>query len=492
MASFTGEPMTNHRRTALLAGLTALVCTISLACGGSPASSSTTASTAAAGGAKAVAIQAASGNPPSNSVLGNGSYFSYPTGSAAAQTAIRNRVVRSINSTWGKYSVGTEVRRGKIYMTTWSFNDWGVRDALVEAAKRGTTVRIIAAAGINQRENYRPWMSLKAAINRLKKSGATTPDPNNIARECSGSCRGGGGTQHAKFFLFDDVGDAHVRNIVMQTSMNLTRFAFKGQWNQATVYRGEKFFNLFRLIHNQMAERRNRGSQAYVRRGVMGVTHIFFPGGSASRDPIMQALSHVHCKGAGSGGVSGRTRIRVIQYAMHETRGNRIAKRLRNLWNAGCNVRIIYGVTSRPVLKILRSRSGRGAVPMKQNVIKNRRGEIVKYNHSKWIGISGFYGSNRSNWTVNAGSSNWSDLAYRSDEQMQQFFGFDRTKVYFRNFDKTWNQGSSRPPRFGRMTASTQALAPEEQAVVEEEALEDVPVQPTFGKGIYKYMSEFG
>jgi PLD-like domain len=486
MASFTGETMTYHRRSALLAAMTALVCAISLACAVSPASSST----ASAGGAKSVAIKAASpGQPPSNSVLGNGSYFSYPQN--ASRTAIRNRVVRTINSTWGKYSVGGEVRRGKIYMTTWSFNDMGVRNALVDAARRGTTVRIIASKGINQRENYRPWKSLKSAISRLKSY--STPDPNNIARECTGSCRGGGGTQHAKFFLFDDVGNSHVRNIVMQTSMNLTPFAFKGQWNQATVYRGEKFFNLFRLIHNQMSERRNRGGNAYVRRGVVGVTHIFFPGGSASRDPIMQALSQVKCRGASNGA----TRIRVIQYAIHETRGNRIAKRLRNLWNAGCNVRIIYGVTSRPVLKILRSRSGRGAVPMKQNVIRNKRGEIVKYNHSKWIGISGFYGSNRNNWTVNAGSSNWSDIAYRSDEQMQQFFGFDRTATYFRNFDKTWNQGTSKPPRFGRMSTSTslRTLAPQEAAeelAIEEEALEDVPQQPTFGKGIYKYMSEFG
>jgi len=484
MASFTGEPMTYHRRSALLAGLTALVCAITLACANSPASSST----ASTSGAKSVAIKAASaGQPPSNSVLGNGSYFSYPNGSAASRAAIRNRVVRSINSTWGKYSVGGEVRRGKIYMSTWSFNDMGVRNALVNAAKRGTTVRIIAAQGINRTENYKPWSSLKATLNRLKRGGYATPDPNNIARECRGSCRGGGGTPHSKFFLFDDVGNSHVRNIVMQTSMNLTPFAFKGQWNQATVFRGERQYNLFRLIHNQMSERRNLGSRAYVRRTISSITNIFYPGGSSSRDAIMSMLSKVRCKGATSGGVAGRTRIRVIQYAIHETRGNRIAKRLRNLWNAGCNVRIIYGVTSRPVLKILRSRSGRGAVPMKQNVIKNRKGEIVKYNHSKWLAVSGVYGGSRGAWTVNAGSANWSDIAFRSDEQMQQFFGFERTASYFRNFDKTWNQGSSKPPRAGRMMAD--GATPVEP---QEEALEDVPEQPTFGKGIYKYMLEGG
>ena len=33
-------------------------------------------------------------------------------------------------------------------------------------------------------------------------------------------------------------------------------------------------------------------------------------------------------------------------------------------------------------------------IPMKQSVIKNGKGEIVKYNHSKWLAISGNYGGN--------------------------------------------------------------------------------------------------
>ena len=48
----------------------------------------------------------------------------------------------------------------------------------------------------------------EAAINRLKRGNFSNPDPNNIARECSGSCRGGAGTPHSKFFLFDDVGSS--------------------------------------------------------------------------------------------------------------------------------------------------------------------------------------------------------------------------------------------------------------------------------------------
>ena len=465
--------MNNHRTSAFLAGLTALACVIALAAV-----------------LPAPAAQAASGKPPGNSVVWTGSYFSYPNRSSAERTAIRNRVVNTINATWGRYVVGGEVRRGRIFMTTWSFNDWGVREALVDAVKRGTQVKIIAASGVNTRENYKPWSSLRTAINKTTR-GWSGVSPANTARQCGGACRGGAGTPHSKYFLFDDVGTSHQRNITMQTSMNLTQFAFRGQWNQATVWKWKPIFEHYRTIFNQSLKNRSQGSNAYVRRTFGSITDIFFPGGTPSRDPVMRMLNQVTCKGATSGGTNGRTRVRVIQYAIHDTRGNRIAKKLRGLWSNGCDVRIIYSISSRPVLKILRSRSGRGPIPMKQSVIKNRKGEIVKYNHSKWLAISGRYGASRGKWTVHAGSANWSDFAFRSDEQMQQWFGYDRTKRYFNTFSKTWSQNTSKPPRFGRVATSTGTLAPQELAA-EQEALEDVPEQPTFGKGIYKYMPEGG
>jgi hypothetical protein len=478
--------------------MTALVCTISLACGGAPAASSTASSgasktAAAAGGAKSLAVAArVPGQPPRSAVVLSGSYFSYPNRSGAEKVAIRNRVINTINSTWGKYTTASgDVRRGKILMTTWSFNDWAVREALVNAAKRGTTVRIIAAKSINTKENYRPWFSLRTALNKTTRGWARV-DPTNIAKMCSGACRGGGGTPHSKYFLFDDTGKGHQRNVVVQTSMNLTAFAYKGQWNQATVMKSAKIFSHFRNVFDQSLKDRSRGSNAYVRATAGSVTDIFYPGGGPTRDPVMSALNRVSCIGARSGGTNGRTRVRVINYAIHDTRGNRIAKKLRSLWSRGCDVRIIYSVSSRPVLKILRSHSGRGPIPMKQSVIRNRKGEIVKYNHSKWLAISGRYGSSRGTWTAHAGSANWSDIAYRSDEQMQQFFGFSRTKRFFTTFSKTWSQSTSKPPRFGRVTAGNRTLAPEQEAALEQEALEDVPEQPTFGEGEYKYMLEGG
>ena len=443
------------------------------------------------------------GRPTKFAAIADGNYFSYPNRSGAERGAIMNRVINTIQSTWGtyyvpvkadqpttcltdedgQYTAGWSRRQGSIRMTTWTFNHRGVRDALINAEKRGASVQIIAARGINARGvdgkgPYKPWYQVR---NFLRNWGKNT---NSYGWECGGACRGSGGAPHSKYFLFNNVGSAHSGNIVVQTSMNLTPFAVTGQWNQATAIRGNSsVYADFLHVFRQSTPR--YGGGGYYARSRGFVTNIFFPKGRAA-DPVMSMLNRVRCKTGNR-----RTKVRLINYAIHDKRGNAVAKRLRTLWGAGCDVRIIYSLSSRPVLKILRSHAGRGPIPVRQSVIKNRKGEIVKYNHSKWLAVSGNYGGSPGRWTALSGSSNMSNLAFTSDEQMQQLYGYRWTKGYFSAFSKTWGQKTSRPPRYGRMAAGTGTLAPQE-VVAEQEALKDVPLQPTWGKGIYKYMAEGG
>jgi hypothetical protein len=485
--------MSHFRGSALLAGLVAISSVLAL--GGTAAAAPTVSPTvsavakpAAVSAPAAKTAAARSGRPPSNYAMKPGNYFSYPNRTPVWQVNIRNRVLAMVNSTWGYYTTTstdpvtnkttTTWHRGRIRMTTWSFDDTGMRTALVRAAQRGVQVQVIGAQQVNQKLHRKEWNSLRKALN-----SPWARSKGNVVRQCRGSCRGSGGTPHSKFFLFDDVASGHYRNVVVQTSMNLTKFAQTGQWNQATTMWNKTVFDQFMTIFNESARNRNLGNSAYRRYTIPGVvSSIFYPGGGLRRDPVLQALSQVQCTGAGSGGVNGRTRIRVIQYAIYETRGNAIAKRLRQLWNAGCNVGVIYSVTSRPVLAILRSHSGRGPVPMRQSVIKNGAGDVVKYNHSKWVAISGNYGGSPSTWTVVNGSSNWSNFAYGCDEQMQQIYGAGWVSPYFSTWDYTWRQKSSRPPMAGGNASGAREAA----------ALRAIPEQPTFGRGIYKYMTAGG
>ncbi len=428
---------------------------------------------------KQIPVATVVGAPPVNAPIAQGSYFSYPNRTKREKVVIRKRVLNTIKSTWGgpRDAYGAAVAgNGTIRIATWTLKDWAIARALYQAHRRGVSVQVVAAAGPNRKS--RPWRWLRGKLRgALYRTGhPETLERWSFARKCRGSCRGNGGTAHSKYFLFTNVGASHVPTVTVQTSMNLTRKAFTGQWNQATVTWDGGVHGSFSTVFRETRLDRPVASP-YRRYTSGGIQSIFFPrpGATAPYDPIMQALSQVRCLGATSGGdASRRTRIRIIQYAIYGTRGTWIAKRLRELWNSGCNVRIIYSVSSRPVLSILRSKSGRGAVPMRQSVIRNRSGDIVKYNHSKWLTITGSVGASTGAWIVLPGSANWSNLALTSDEQMQQIYSYAYTRAYLATFTKTWRQRTSRVPKFGR-TASGARLVPEE---------------PQFGKGVYRYLPE--
>ena len=268
--------------------------------------------------------------------------------------------------------------------------------------------------------------------------------------------------------------------MVVQTSMNLTAFAYGHQWNQAQAMVSPTVYADFMRIFRHPARFGRPVAQPYhVYRAGRSVTDYFFPrpGTTPASDPVMQLLNPVSCTGATGGGTStGRTRIRIIQYAMYDTRGLWIARKLRSLWDHGCDIGIIYSLMTRPVLSILRSRTGRGPVPMRQSVIKNSAGELVSYNHSKWMTITGHWGfSQRAAYLTFSGSSNWANLALGSDEQMQRIVGAATRPATSQAFGKTWKQRDVAAPSFGRVLPLPDGCST---------TAPDVPEgQPQFGHG---------
>ena len=434
---------------------------------------------------EASASPAPSGRPRLSYVPASRAYFSFPNRSKASKMQIRNRVLHTIQSTWGGPHPAPGLARpgnGSIRIATWSFKDWDVARALVAAKHRGVSVQVVAAKAANKGSG--PWRYLRNKLGqKVARAGHRgSRDMVSFARQCLGACRGPGGTAHAKYFLFDRVGPKRVRAITYDTSMNLTRFAYDRQWNQAQVMKSAAVYNDYLRVFRQVRIGR-AVPHPYHTRTIGGVTDYFFPRprARAAQDPVMHILNRTFCRGTTSGGnASHRTRIRIIQYAMYGDRGVWIAKRLRTLWNRGCDIKIIYGVTSRPVLQILRNGSGRGKVPMRQSVIKNSAGEIVKYNHSKWMTVTGRWTSSNSYWLTFTGSANWSLLAFASDEQMQRMRSKQQAQLYINAFDRTWRQGSSKLPPGGRVTTFGRTAT----------SLPGVPEdEPTWGKGVYRYMA---
>ena len=423
------------------------------------------------------------GQPPIFYSPPQGSFFAYPNGGKAAKVAIRGRVLNSVKGTWGgpRTSIGTpRPENGKIRIATWSFEDMAIAKALVAARARGVSVQVVAARGRNK--NSKAWRFLKRQFGtKLARPGyPATIDTVSFARDCAGSCRGRGGTPHAKYFLFDKVGRNKERYVTFQTSMNLTSFGYTGQWNQGTVLKYRSVYEDYLSVFKQA--RLNYAVKSPYRATRVGprVADYFFPrpGARAAQDPVMQNLGVVRCRGAGYGGTNGRTKIRIIQYAMYGDRGIWLAKKLRGLWNAGCDVRMIYSLVTRPVLQIMRNRSGRGPIPMRQSVTRNGSGQINKYNHSKWMTITGNWNGMTSAWVTFNGSANWSLAAFPADEQMQRLRSVPATRPYLFAFNKTWNQKTSKRPPSGRFSASGRALP-----------IPGVPEDvPAWGQGVYRFM----
>ena len=144
-----------------------------------------------------------------------------------------------------------------------------------------------------------------------------------------------------------------------------------------------------------------------------------------------------------------RTRIRIINYSIYGDRGVWIAKKLRGLWNAGCDIKMIYAVSSRPVISILRNGSGRGGIPLRQSVITNGKREIVKYNHSKWMTVSGNWRNQPGQFATMSGSANFSLFAFSGDEQIQTIISRGQALRHNGAFNTTWAQGSSHAPGYG-------------------------------------------
>jgi len=380
---------------------------------------------------------------------------------------------------------------GSIRIATWSFDSWEVARALVAARKRGVSVQVVAAKSANKDHAAWRWLRKRFGAQLYRPGHPSTASVSSFARQCRGSCRGPGGTPHAKYFLFDNVGAAHKRHVVVQTSMNLTARAAWGQWNQAQVMHDARVYTDFMRVFQQARLGRQVAEPYHVAVVGPNVVHYFFPRpqATATQDPIMQNLDAVSCTGATSGSRGGRTQIRIIQYAIYGDRGVWISKKLRSLWSAGCDVAILYSVASRPVLRLLRNKSGRGPVPMRQSVVKDPWGNIVKYNHSKWLTVVGRFGSSTGAHVTISGSANWANLAFGDDEQMQRISSSREASRHVSAFAKTWRQKSSSPPPdsaglgrirgFGRVPGVSSA-----------DTMESIPEEPVFGRGIYRYLTE--
>jgi hypothetical protein len=144
--------------------------------------------------------------------------------------------------------------------------------------------------------------------------------------------------------------------------------------------------------------------------------------------------------------------------AMSDERGIAIAQRLRQMWERGCNLRIIYAVMGNQVLDILRNKSGRGPVPIMQIAQDwNLDGLYDRYLHMKVLTVAGVYGKNTAANVTWNGSANWTSLALKSDEVGMRIFLPQVRKKYNKWIDYLFFNPPPRP-ELAATTTDTRGL----------------------------------
>ena len=323
-----------------------------------------------------------------------------------------------------RLSIDSAPQGSKIRIMSWNVKSELYRKSLIRAHQRGVSVRVIMSNGLaKQQSSDGDYQRLKRALRQGQAN--RKPDMKSWIRACVASCRGTRGIAHVKFYTFSQAGNAH--DVVMTGSANMTEVAATNQWNDMFTVKGDHgLWAEYQRIFKQAAKDR-RAHPAYESYQVnkdMVAWFLPYLGPQATGDPVLKILKRVQCKGAtGKSGMSGRTAIRIGQTAILDDRGYAIAKKLKSLYNNGCNVRLVYTVLGPKIGDLLRSPGSRGKFPMRQIAQDtNGDGSFDRYLHMKDMTISGHYGSLTSAHLVYNGTQNWTAVSALSDEAGFTFF----------------------------------------------------------------------
>lgn len=372
----------------------------------------------------------------------SGVTFNSAYGSTSVKYKIINRIVAAIKRT----PRGEEIR-----IMSWNIMSNAAVDALLEAQRRGVKIYVLMDATNQSREVPNPYFArLQAGFNRYNKVVPSTR--RSYAKKCLGACRrGNSASAHAKYYLFSAVGAS--KNVVIQGSANLTQASAGNQWNDIYTYVDKPgLYSFARGVFGEMWRDRpaypawkGYGSDAtsYALYFSPRIANPYDAKPATPRDPLYDALGRVQCKYTTSSGESARTVIRSAPDVIRGVWGDQVAVRLKALWNAGCSVKIGYTILGSSTGAILKRKSGRGPVPMRQLAADVDGDKVLdKYFHLKAWTINGSIDGQRGYWTMN-GSSNISDLSRVSDENIGIFRSPSVTLSYQRHIDYWFNN----PPR---------------------------------------------
>lgn len=356
-----------------------------------------------------------------------GAYFNTPR-HGKRQWVLHQHIVAAIN----------HARPGSfIRIALFSFDRKYVASKLIQAKRRGVHVQLL----LNDHQVTPAQKMLHRALgkDRSKKS---------FSYECHNGCRSTGENLHTKFYLFSHTGGAY--RTVMTGSVNLTGNSAMNQYNDLYVVNNEKALTeRFLTLWGQMKKDKPAHPPWLVQRA--GKHYVLeatpYPHAGPRHDPIISILNNVKCLGAtnGTGNKVHHTVVRVIMHAWNDDRGHYIARKARELYAKGCDVKLQYGFAGANVRATFANKTRRGFIPVHTTgKDTNDDGLIDLYTHQKELLISGHYGKSTHTRLVVTGSSNYNEDGVRGDEEI--FLIKNRLgtwRSYIGDFQRMWTKFST-------------------------------------------------
>jgi phosphatidylserine/phosphatidylglycerophosphate/cardiolipin synthase-like enzyme len=405
---------------------------------------------------------------------GGGTTFNVPNpwGSSAENT----RIVRKVEAAFRHVRKTRSDPDPVILVTGYLFDRMSSADALINACRRGVSVRVI----IDRDVVARPLRKLVTALNAdnvrdQDRNGIADNDPRagrcnralpadhgglrqrgegiplmtarqtrqslrgptgreitwgtdgSYVLKCSGSCRGAANANvHSKFYAMSNSGSAD--NVVMVSSSNLNGGGAKLGWNDLVVMKNRPAtFDFLVGIHRLMTAQKRAGRELLELTDGPYTTRIFPIAGGKDRDPLLQDLRRIKCSSD-----LGPTSLHIQQFWWNGHRGNYLWDKIRNLARNGCKVKIIIGAVDRGLGRRMRAARRAGLIEFWDSRIDtDQDGYVNTRTHMKSIAVRGTYGTNRRYRGVWTGTANWSDGSLnRGDENTLNFSSASLWRTY--------------------------------------------------------------
>ncbi|MEV0052824.1 phospholipase D-like domain-containing protein [Saccharopolyspora shandongensis] len=270
-------------------------------------------------------------------------------------------------------------------------------EVLSDAHRRGVQIQMVLDGW---QDDKPPAQAILAELGTDQEQPSWLHVCSNVSPEGNtSSCLGTKGN-HNKFALFSETGGQ--RNVVMQSSSNLTDVNSQTYWNNAVVLRDNpQLYRVYdRYFTELAAEKRTSATMGTFHTGMPeGPVDVYFspvPQG----DPVAEQLARVRC--------TPDTRVSVGMSEIDDTRLAAVEQLVR-LSNAGCQVRMVHGSLEPKGQALI------DATPAIE-VRKLKSGTLPGTVHSKYVVVDHGRGGAAAGW-VNTGSQNWTHTSLRRNDE---------------------------------------------------------------------------